>query len=83
MQLDTASFGQRFILDEHEEKQARTVSPYTLAWLQNKVSDAAVEVLTYEYKPNLTEKAVIIEHEKLKARYAALTDLLNELTTEE
>jgi predicted component of type VI protein secretion system len=53
-----------------------------LAWLQNRIATAADEVLTYEYKSHMTEKAAIIEHEKLKARYSALVDLLDQLTAE-
>jgi hypothetical protein len=78
--------GNRFLrlqLSADDEALAYQVSPLFLAYLQNKISDTAGEiveaVLPYEADPK-QQMLAILAHEKLKARLVAYEELLAEIT---
>jgi hypothetical protein len=87
MILDTGNRFQSFTLTEEEDKAARTVNPYTLALIQNKVSHYANEVLNRKWEqdkdsPN-ADKIAVLEVERLRAQVEVLEELLYELQTPE
>lgn len=82
MKLDTSSKFSRFVLEDADLEQATQVSPYFLAYLQNKIEAYANELVekSLPYSSNPTEQvAAIIAHERLRNFVEAYTELLSEI----
>lgn len=79
MQHDNSSRFQRFLLEEGELNAALAVSPYFLAYLQNKIADYADAVIEFEKEPGMTAEEAILAHEKLKAKVIVLEELFREV----
>lgn len=87
MILDSGNRFQSFILSAEEERQARSVNAYTLAYLQNKISHFAGELLNRRWEqdkdsPN-ADKIAVLEMERLRAQVEVLEELFHELQTPE
>lgn len=80
MKPNTGSRFQSFELDEKEDEIARAVTPYFLAYLQNKIASYADAVVNFRYDPGTDLSTAVIEHEKLKAQVEILEELMRELT---
>lgn len=82
MQPDTSNKFQAYTLNEQEQELALQVSPYFLAYLQNKIAAYAGAVvdaeLPYDPDPKNQIKA-ILAHEKFKNYVQAYEELLAEL----
>lgn len=87
MHIDTANRFQSYVLTEEEERAARTVSPYTLAYLQNKLSLYANQVVNSTYHDSRgevdSERQTLLRHERLKAQVEVLEELFMEFNTQE
>lgn len=66
--------------DETELEVAKAVTPYTWAFIQNKLAEYALAVVEFEYSPNFSQDQQILGHERLKAQVMVLEELLRELT---
>ena len=87
MHLDTGNRFQSFVLSEEETRMACTVSPYTLAYLQNKITHYAGEVLNRKWhddkdSPN-ADKMALLDLERLRAQVEVLEELFQEFQTPE
>jgi hypothetical protein len=71
---------QAFLLEPHQEDQARAVTPLTYAFIQNKVAAYAYQVVEFEYDTSKDLMPQMIEHERLKACVLVLEELMRELT---
>ena len=74
---------QEFELNEQEMELATAVSPYTFAFIQNKVAAYANAVIEHQFESKGDPHAVIehvIKHERLKAQVEVLEELMRELT---
>lgn len=70
---------QTFIFDGREADVAKTITPYNLMYLQNKVAAYAAAVVEFSYDPaNPNHFSAILEHEKLKAQVSVLEELITE-----
>lgn len=79
---DTASKFFRMHLTPEDEKLALQVSPYFLAYLQNKIEAYASAVVEADlpYAPNPAEQVkAILAHERLRNFVAAYEELMSEL----
>lgn len=87
MQLNTANRFQSFTLTIEEEEQARCVSPYFLAYLQNKIASYAHAVIEHSYDQDKGQvdstQQNLLAHERLKAQVIVLEELFMELQTPE
>ena len=83
MKLSTASRFCEFELSQEEDVAGRTVNPYTLAYLQNKIAAYANACVQFEYDLEKPLQPQIIEHERLKAQVSVLEELLREFQTPE
>lgn len=77
MQLKHNRF-QAYSLDSHQEELARKVSPYTYAYIQNKVADYAHAIVEFEFNGDDPIQSRV-GHERLKAQVEVLEELMREL----
>lgn len=83
MKQSTASRFSEFELSSEETSVGRTVNPYTLAYLQNKIAAYANGCVEFKYDLGKPLEPQIIEHERLKAQVIVLEELLQEFQTPE
>lgn len=79
---DTASKFFKVSLSAEEERMALQVSPYFMAYLQNKIEAYASALVESDlpYSPNPTEQVkAILAHERLRNFVAAYEELMSEL----
>lgn len=87
MQPNLGNRFQSFDLTQEEEAAARCVTPYFLAYLQNKIASYANAVVEESYEENKgqvdSQQQTLLRHERLKAQVLVLEDLFRELETPE
>lgn len=87
MQIDSANPFQTFILTDDEDRMARTVNPYTLAYIKNKVAIYALATVNHTYDDVRgavdSDRVILLNSEKLKAQVEVLQELLAELRPQE
>lgn len=69
---------QSYDLDSKEEEVARSVNPYTYAFLQNKIAAYALAALEFEYNQELPFQPQAVQHERLKAQVQVLEELMTD-----
>lgn len=82
IKFDPASKFFRMQLTAEDEKMALQVSPYFLAYLQNKIEAYASALVDSDlpYSPNPAEQVkAILAHERLRNFVAAYEELMSEL----
>lgn len=83
MKPDSSNRFQAFVFEDGEKDKAMMVSPYFLAYLQNKIAAYAFAAVDakIEYDPDPTKQLkAILEHERLRNFVTAYEELLAELT---
>lgn len=79
MQPILSSRFQQFKLEEGEEVKARIITPYTFAFIQNKIAVYANAAIEFSYAADKDLQAQVIQHEKIKAQIEVLEEVLHEL----
>lgn len=79
MQPILSSRFQQFKLDEKEDEHARLITPYTFAFIQNKIAVYANAAVEFSYDSSKELSQQVIEHEKIKAQIQVMEELLQEL----
>lgn len=79
MRLRPSNRFSQFDLSDEELNQARQVSPYFWAYLQNKIADYASAIVEFSYDPEKDQRVLWLELETRKAQVQVLEELMNEL----